>query len=891
MGIQEDLLSFIQKHKVTEKGKPYTNTSLGNPRASIYIPDNQYEKFLNLYGLALTNGMSLHYTEKPIDPSPLRVDLDFRFSMDETNYVLDDAGFQTVPMSGEKIIQRVYKPEHVRNIINHYFRIINLYLSVPPECNVAYVMEKPKPSEYRNKIKDGIHIVFPHIIVSNNIQHFLRKKILDIGQELFSGLPICNDYSAIIDKAIIDVNCWLMYGSKKIETDSYRVSYVFKYDKVTTQIVDNKQDITPIDEIGFIKLFSMRKNEVSRTSILPEFVAEVEEYVKHVLPAIDMKYKTKLHDNIFAKSLNINKNYTSDDELNIIKRLVLECLASARAEKYEDWISLGWVLRNIDYRLLETWIEFSKIGSTYIEGECQKLWNKMRKDHMGIGTLKWWAKQDNISKYEEIIDDSIIPLIDLAVRSDGAHYDIAKVVQAIYKDEVKTVNKTVWYHYNKDKHRWKISTEGSILRNILSTDICRKFSERSHYWNSQAYATTSQENKDVFGERAKKCLKIALNLKNASFKDNIMRELRCLFMDEKFEELLDSRTHLIGFANGVYDLKMHLFRDGMPDDYIYHSTKINYMVYNSDIPELAEITEFFNKIFTIEAVRNYVLDLLACTIDGSIAQERFYIFTGQGSNGKSRLLDLVQQAVGDYYCIMPIALLTQKRAASNQAQSELERTKGRRFAVMQEPSDQDKINIGFMKELSGNDRILTRGLYKEPFEFKPQFKMILTCNELPEVPSDDGGTWRRIRVIEFTSKFCDNPTKPNEFAMDMELSDKFERWAEPFMSMLIERHKTLNPNTIHEPMEVRIATQSYKNNNDVIGQFINERIIIDKEAQSERINITNIFNEFRVWSAENLPKNKKRPDRIQIKAYFEKMLGPYPIDNKGWRGLKFKDDE
>jgi phage/plasmid-associated DNA primase len=92
-------------------------------------------------------------------------------------------------------------------------------------------------------------------------------------------------------------------------------------------------------------------------------------------------------------------------------------------------------------------------------------------------------------------------------------------------------------------------------------------------------------------------------------------------------------------------------------------------------------------------------------------------------------------------------------------------------------------------------------------------------------------------------------------------------------------------------MEVRIATQSYKNNNDVIGQFINERIIIDKEAQSERINITNIFNEFRVWSAENLPKNKKRPDRIQIKAYFEKMLGPYPIDNKGWRGLKFKDDE
>ena len=209
-----------------------------------------------------------------------------------------------------------------------------------------------------------------------------------------------------------------------------------------------------------------------------------------------------------------------------------------------------------------------------------------------------------------------------------------------------------------------------------------------------------------------------------------MKECRSLFIDEKFEELLDSRSHLIGFENGVYDLKMHIFRDGMPDDYISHSTKINYIEYDPNLPEIQEINDFFSKIFVNDAVKNYVLDIITCIIDGSITQERFYVFTGSGSNGKSRLLDFIQKALGDYYCILPIALLTQKRASSNSAQSELERTKGRRFAVMQEPSEQDKINIGFMKELSGNDRILCRALYKEPYEFKPQFKMILTCNEL-----------------------------------------------------------------------------------------------------------------------------------------------------------------
>jgi len=881
MGVRDDLTAFVNKYKV-EKGIQFTNTSLGYPKASFSIPDEDYEKFIDLYGMALINGIDLHFTEKPTDPSPIRVDLDFRFPLDETSYITDE-------ISGKKVIKRVYNQDHVRNIIDKYFHIINEIIDVSPEQNIAYVMEKQNPSENRNKIKDGIHIVFPHIIVSNNVQHFIRKKILDIDKELFGDLPICNDYESIVDKAIIDVNCWLMYGSKKIEANSYRVSQIYKFEKNET-ILD-KSNIVASREIEFIKLFSMRKSNENLTQIKQDYIAEIEEYTKHVLPSIDNKYKNKLHNNIFAKSLNINKNFTSNDELIIIKRIVTECLSYSRAERYDDWINLGWVLRNIDYRLLDTWIEFSKIGSSYIEGECQKLWNKMRKDNMGIGTLKWWAQQDNEEKYHSIMNDSVIPLIDLCIRSDGAHYDIAKVVQAIYKDEIKTINKTLWYHYDKDKHRWKITTEGSILRIILSTDICKKFIERAHYWNSQCYVMDDPEQKDINSEKAKKCLKIAQQLKNASFKDNIMRELRCLFMDEKFDELLDSRSHLIGFTNGVYDLKMHIFREGMPDDYIFHSTKLNYIAYNSNMPEYNEIDEFFGKLFTINSVKNYVLDILACIIDGSIAQERFYIFTGQGSNGKSRVLDLIQKAVGDYYCIMPIALLTQKRAASNSAQSELERTKGRRFAVMQEPSEQDKINIGFMKELSGNDRIITRGLYKEPTEFKPQFKMILTCNELPEVPSDDGGTWRRIRVVEFTSRFCENPQKSNEFAMDLELSDKFDRWAEPFLSMLIERHKGINPNSIAEPMEVRIATESYKNNNDVIGQFISEKIIIDNENTDNKIGIANLYNYFRHWCMDNVPKNKKRPDRNQLKAYFEKMLGAYPIDNKGWRGIQYKHDE
>lgn len=877
MGIQEDLNLLINKYSV-QKGKPFTNTSIGHPKKSLYIPEEDYDEFLRIYSLAITSGIHLYFTEKPLNPSRLRIDLDFRFLInpdnnDETNK-----------------LKRIYTNEHIDIIIDYYNKIINEYIDVDLDYNIAYIMEKSKPTLHRTKLKDGIHIIYPYIILNNNEQHFIRRKILDKSTEIFSkltNLGLCNTPEDIIDKAIIDINCWQMYGSRKPDCESYSVTKIYKDGKVLETI------ITAEDHLNYIKLFNMRNNNVdtSKCKIKDEAQREIEEYTKHVLPSIDIKRKTKLHNNIFAKSLNINKNYADSEELLLAKKLVVECLSYNRADNYEEWINLGWVLRNIDYRLLDTWIEFSKISTAYVEGECQNLWNKMRKDNMGMGTLRWWAKQDNYDKYKELIDESLLPWIDQCVRSEGAHFDVAKVVQTCKKDDIRAISKVIWYHYDREKHRWKSTTEGLLLRIALSVDICNKFIERTKYWNSIQYDIEDEAQKTANTEKAKKSLKIASQLKNAGFKDSVMKECRSLFLDEKFEELLDSRSHLLGFANGVYDFKMHIFRDGMPDDYVSHSTKINYIKYDPESIEVKEINEFFSKIFVNNNVKNYVLDIIACIIDGSISQERFYVFTGNGSNGKSRLLDFIQKTIGDYYCILPIALLTQKRAAANSAQSELERTKGRRFAVMQEPSEQDKLNIGFMKELSGNDRILCRGLYKEPFEFKPQFTMILTCNELPEVPSDDGGTWRRIRVIEFLSKFCENPTKPNEFPMDLELSDKFDKWSETFMSMLIERHKHINPNCIHEPMEVRIATESYKNNNDVIGQYMTDRIINDKEDTQSRTGLMTIYNDFRLWCFSNVPKNKKQPDRNQLRAYFEKLLGPYPIDNKGWKGIKIKSND
>ena len=223
---------------------------------------------------------------------------------------------------------------------------------------------------------------------------------------------------------------------------------------------------------------------------------------------------------------------------------------------------------------------------------------------MVLGTLRCWVIQDNKNKYEEIVNYTLVPCIDKCIRSDGAHYDVAKVVQTLKKDDIRAISKVIWYYYDREKHRRKSTSEGLLLRIILSEDICKKFMERTQYWNNVQSPSNDELLAEANKEKAKKSLKIASQLKNSGFKDCVMKECKSLFIDEKFEELLDSSSNLIGFMNGVYDLKMHIFRDGMPDDYISHSSKINYIPYNHDAHEDAEINDFFSKIFVHETEKN-----------------------------------------------------------------------------------------------------------------------------------------------------------------------------------------------------------------------------------------------------------------------------------------------
>jgi len=213
---------------------------------------------------------------------------------------------------------------------------------------------------------------------------------------------------------------------------------------------------------------------------------------------------------------------------------------------------------------------------------------------------------------------------------------------------------------------------------------------------------------------------------------------------------------------------------------------------------------------------------------------------------------------------------------TNETSPEKVRMKGRRCGVFQETDDGEKMNVGVMKEFTGGDKVLVRDLFKgssEMIEFKPQMKYFLTCNQLPIVPSNDDGTWRRLRVIQFASKFTDKPTKPNEFMLDNTLKQKIEQWAPTFVSYLIHIYNTQYKSRTYltEPDEVLAFTNQYKMENDFYTEFITENIIVTNNSNDSILNDI-LWEKFKDWY-KNTYDSKNLPKKQDFNKFISKQFG------------------
>lgn len=546
------------------------------------------------------------------------------------------------------------------------------------------------------------------------------------------------------------------------------------------------------------------------------------------------------------------------------KRLV-KIMSKERASDYITWRRVGFVLYTIDSSLYDTFVEFSKkdmIKYNMNKVTCEDIWKaapEYTKFYVEpIGTLRHWAKTDNKKDFYELIKQFNDKIFGQA--ESGKHVDIAQVVYELYKDRFVCIdiNKKKWLEFQD--HRWVIVQSGYTLEELISSEVRRILMKYcSQKMNESTDLGDNDDDDAIFinpdeeTKRYKKLMTTIGNLGDVKFRENIVRACANKFYNSKFQEKLDNNSYLVGFNNGIYDLKELCFREGLPTDYVSKSVGYDYIEYTGKEPIFEKINKFFSEVQTEQDMRDYLLTFIAKTLRGQ-PDQKLHLWNGGGGNGKSATVDLIKNMLGDYFGVVPVTILTRKKMSSSNATPELADKFGKRIIVVQEPEHNDVIYVGQMKELSGTDTILARPMYGEPFYYVPMFTMVLTCNNLPHIPSTDIGTWRRLKVVPFESEFVDkNPCGPKQFLKNNELQEDFPNWAQPLMWLVINKYypvyeKGVNGKKyeIFEPEKVTQYSDNYKKDTDVYMEFITENIDT-KHPIDEVESINFLFDTFKIW--------------------------------------------
>jgi len=919
MSTQKMNLDRFLKGHVSQQGGEITHTKIGDrthniPGGAYTIQISDNKTLMDVYYQEVFDKGRLSYlTEKQqIEGGPILIDIDLRYELD--------------------ITKRQHKIEHIQSFVSCYMDEVLSLLYIPPESKIdIYVMEKQDVNRTDKLVKDGIHIVIG-IGAHKAIQCMLRTKLIEKLPSLWNDIPLKpgTEWDDVFDEGVTKgcVN-WQMYGSRKPHHMAYMIKYKWIY-TLNNQVEwepDYSFDITTFNTYDHLNKLSARYNGNPVYNLRPEHSSE---YEKHREMLVKKKVKRivvskpsgeKLPDSSITSMEMLDKEIDnifdglSDGEY-IVKETHGYTMALPKSYygpgSYTKWIRVGWALANTDKRLFATWVKFSaqpggrtsllKSDGTFDWsriGELKSMWDDFEfsnKNALSYRSIIYWAKNESPEAYGLVRRDSIQYYIDHTIKGVVTEWDIANVLYHICKDRFvcASISKNIWYEFVD--HKWTENDSGNSLRLCISSTLFEEYNSRA---NSIRNKVQMMEQTNPMYEKLvdvpKKLDAVATLLKKTTWKSNIMREARELFYDSTFMDRLDCNPWLLCFNNGVVDFKEKCFRRGHHDDYLSKSTLRDYIpldsIKDNDVAR-DEVKKFFDELFPIESLRDYMWQHLASILIGINPNQTFNVYIGSGRNGKSCLVELMSLILGELKATIPITLVTSKRNTIGSTSSEVAQLKGIRYAVMQEPSKGDRINEGILKEITGGDPIQARALYKDTVTFIPQFTLVVCTNVLFELNSTDDGTLRRFRLCDFKSKFIDNPYEdeirfpknvcPYQFKLDKNLSAKFKRWVPLITAQLVEL-AFVRQAKVDDCDIVMRSTERYRESQDYLSEFAKENIVCEEGTSLKKMELYNVFKDWYTTNyGRSIPKSKEVYEFMNIR------YGHY---NGSWKNIKISYDE
>ena len=229
-----------------------------------------------------------------------------------------------------------------------------------------------------------------------------------------------------------------------------------------------------------------------------------------------------------------------------------------------------------------------------------------------------------------------------------------------------------------------------------------------------------------------------------------------------------------------------------------------------------------------EGMVDYMQRWFGYCLTTDMSAKKFHIWVGEGDNGKSVILDTIKKVMGDKYArsINKKAILVQRNPPHDSTIAVL---KGARLGYCAEVED-GVLDASRIKAITGGDALSANFMRGNPFDFQPQFKVILTSNKMPQIASVDYAFACRIHLVDWTVKF--EGDEKNEG-----LADELESELGQIFSWMIEGAMEYKRHGLNPPESVTAASDMYIRGEDTISQWYEECVEVEPGRMDSEVRL------------------------------------------------------
>jgi len=338
-----------------------------------------------------------------------------------------------------------------------------------------------------------------------------------------------------------------------------------------------------------------------------------------------------------------------------------------------------------------------------------------------------------------------------------------------------------------------------------------------------------------------------------------------------YDAEFDNHPNLLNVQNGIIDLKIGELIAHSPEWKMRKIARVKFV----RGAKSEKFNTFLNDIAKGDKdLKEYLQRIFGYALTGSTKEQVFFIFVGNGANGKSTILNLFLNILGDYAKATPTQTLMSKGYQG--INTDEARLNGARFVVASEVNKKQKLDEAKIKKMTGGDTITARFMRKDFVEFQAEFKIFMAVNTLPEVSADDA-IFRRIRVVPFNARF-------EADKLNKDLQDELFKEREAFLDWAAEGAAKWYKEGFSDCQKVEDATKIYKKTADILQRFLAQTVSFDP---AYKISIAELYDAYVAWAAENSEIDLAKRDfgdLMRVKNYAQSKSG----STRSWNGLDFK---